>query len=75
MLLQLRPVWDTDTREVELPSDSRLLQTDTGKKLSDAFGFKVTEFLLSLSEDNVRDVQALYLIIFLVVGSSDTQQQ
>lgn len=75
MLLQLRPVWDTDTREVELPSDSCLLQTDTGKKLLQAFGFEKTEFLLSLSEDNVQDVQALYLIIFLVVGSSDTQQQ
>ncbi|XP_025094681.1 gasdermin-E-like isoform X2 [Pomacea canaliculata] len=75
ILCLLRPVWDTDTREVEMPSDSCLLQTDTGKKLSQAFGFEVTEFLLSLSEDNVRDVQALYLIIFLVVGSSDTQQQ
>lgn len=75
ILCLLRPVWDTDTREVELPSDSCLLQTDTGKKLLQAFGFEKTEFLLSLSEDNVQDVQALYLIIFLVVGSSDTQQQ
>jgi hypothetical protein len=63
LCFQLQPVWECNRSEVPLQGDQSWLDSDEGKRLAKVFSIEMDENTLRISNDNLLDTQALYLIV------------